>query len=323
MPNGTASGLVSIIIPTYNRAQLVDRAIRSALAQTYRPVEIIVVDDGSTDDTARVLRAFGNKIQVIRQPNQGRSIARNHGLETATGDYVAFLDSDDVWAADAMAAEVEVLNANPQAGICYSWWQVVAQDNRLLRVNQSRAEGDVFETIYWRNFVSTCNILIRRACFLEPDGQRLNFDGRMCSFEDWALWLRLAARHRFCCAPKVLASITSHEGNTFSSEQLDRLAADLCQFRDSLMGDPACAARIRSMGARARAVWSNRIAYLYLKRGRHRAALAGYWEAFKICPYYLPIYTGLGQLIVGRALVERWLRFWTEIKKGRKKEMVS
>lgn len=308
------SGLVSVIIPTYNRAQLAGRAVRSALAQTYRPLEIIVVDDGSTDDTAAVLRAFGDRIQVIRQANQGRSLARNHGLAAATGEYVAFLDSDDVWSPDALAAEVEVLHANPRAGICYSWWQLVTQDGQLLRVQESRIEGDVFAAIYWRNFVSTCNILLRRACFVEADGQRLNFDARMCSFEDWALWLRLAARHRFCCAPKVLASITSHEGNTFSSEHLDRLAADLRQFEASLLDDPACAARLRAMGTRARAVWPNRIAYLYLRRGCHRPALAGYWRAFKICPYYWPIYTGLGQLLVGRARVERCLRAWTGIQ---------
>ena len=317
------SGLVSVIIPTYNRAQLAGRAIRSALAQTYRPLEIIVVDDGSTDETEAVLRAFGDKIRAIRQRNQGRSLARNHGIEAATGEFVAFLDSDDVWTADTVAAEVEVLSANPQADICYSWWQLVTQDGQRLRVHESRVEGDVFAAIYWQNFVSTCNILLRRACFSEPDSQPLIFDARMCSFEDWALWLRLAARHRFCCAPKVLSSITSHEGNTFSSEQLDRLAVDLRQFEDSLMRDPECAARIRAMGARAHAVWPNRIAYLNLRRGCHRAALAGYWRAFKICPYYRPIYTGLGQLIVGRALVEKGLRIWTELRHAKKKEVVS
>ena len=92
-----ADPLVSAIIPTYNNASLVQEAVESVLKQTYTPVECIVVDDGSTDDTLHRLEKFGSKITIVRQAHQGPAVARNAGIRLAHGDYIAFLDSDDLW----------------------------------------------------------------------------------------------------------------------------------------------------------------------------------------------------------------------------------
>lgn len=114
-----ADPLVSVIIPTYNRARLVPGAIDSVLGQTYRNLELILVDDGSTDDTAEVLAGYGDKIRVVRQKNAGPAIARNRGIAVATGEIIAFLDSDDQWLPTKLERQVESLEAaGPDATCC-------------------------------------------------------------------------------------------------------------------------------------------------------------------------------------------------------------
>lgn len=105
---------VSVVIPTYNRARYVGKAIESVLAQAYRGYEIIVVDDGSTDETSQVLRRYGDKIRYLHQDNAGVSAARNRGIEEARGEWIGFLDSDDEWLPDKLAVQVDALGCNPQ-----------------------------------------------------------------------------------------------------------------------------------------------------------------------------------------------------------------
>src|SRR5687768_10535344 len=110
------STLVSAIIPVHNYARLVGRAIESVLAQSYQPVECIVVDDGSTDDTPRVLARYGDRIRVIRKEKQGPAIARNVGIRAARGEYIALLDSDDYWRSEKLSRQVAVLAGDPALG---------------------------------------------------------------------------------------------------------------------------------------------------------------------------------------------------------------
>lgn len=114
------SPLVSVIIPTYNRASLITQAVDSVLARSYRSVEIIVVDDGSTDETEAVLARYGHSIRFIRQPNLGRSEARNTGLEAARGTLVAWLDSDNYWHPGKLAAQVDYLERHPDTGLVFT-----------------------------------------------------------------------------------------------------------------------------------------------------------------------------------------------------------
>jgi hypothetical protein len=116
----TTPGLVSVIIPTYNRAHCVGRAIRSALAQTYRDVEVIVVDDGSADATAHVVAGFDSRVRSLRQANGGVAAARNTGLRAATGEFIAFLDSDDWWDDWKLSAQIAVLRARPDVGMVWT-----------------------------------------------------------------------------------------------------------------------------------------------------------------------------------------------------------
>jgi glycosyltransferase involved in cell wall biosynthesis len=109
--------LVSVIIPVYNGDRYLAEAIQSVLAQTYQPIEIIVIDDGSTDDTAEVAQSFGSLIRYDYQLNSGSSAARNRGIELASGEFIAFLDADDLWLEDKLALQIEAFNINPDVDI--------------------------------------------------------------------------------------------------------------------------------------------------------------------------------------------------------------
>jgi GT2 family glycosyltransferase len=124
--NAPAPGLVSVILPTYNRATIVTRAIDSILAQTYPLIEAIVIDDGSTDDTQDVLRRYDERVRVLHQKNSGVGAARNFGITHARGEFIAFLDSDDFWRDWKVEAEVAALQRHPEAGL--AWTDMSAED---------------------------------------------------------------------------------------------------------------------------------------------------------------------------------------------------
>ena len=121
---------VTVIIPTFNRAKLVREAIDSVLDQTYRDVEVVVIDDGSTDDTELALRRYGTAIRYIKQENRGLNAARHRGLEIARGDYIGLLDSDDLWCPFKAALDVAILDAHPQAAFVFSDFYVLKPDGR-------------------------------------------------------------------------------------------------------------------------------------------------------------------------------------------------
>ncbi|VAW76561.1 hypothetical protein MNBD_GAMMA15-435 [hydrothermal vent metagenome] len=141
---------VSVIIPTYNRAQLVSESIDSVLAQSYQNLEIIVIDDGSTDDTPSVLARYGDRITSIRQKNGGVNKARNRALEMATGEYIATLDNDDLWHNDKLALQVELLDQHPGIAYVYSNFSLYrnADDIRPNGLKHWHGENRDWNTIY-------------------------------------------------------------------------------------------------------------------------------------------------------------------------------
>lgn len=197
---GAALPLVSAVIPTYNRADTVARAVDSVLAQTYPRIETIVVDDGSTDDTAAVLARYGERIRVIRQPNAGASAARNAGIRAATGEIVTFLDSDDRWLPAKTERQVALLaRAGPSVVCCICDTTMRYAGGRELRAfEQSALAPGRAETI-WTNVLpvlATRFLLfnqaaaVRRPALLACGG----FDEELWVMEDYDLALKLAAR---------------------------------------------------------------------------------------------------------------------------------
>jgi len=218
----TTSPLVSIVIPTYNGGELLVEALKSALAQDYANTEIIVVDDGSSRNTMNLLQPFADRITVVTQENKGPGAARNRGVMESTGEYITFLDHDDLWAANKVSVQTAILNENPDYGLVYGYPQVIDGDGNALRTSRPSQfpEGDVFEDFLLRNRITTFSAtMIRRAAFLAVGGIDESLEIVTC--DDYDLWLRLAARYRVAFSPGDLVCYRKHAGNLVKNRLLN------------------------------------------------------------------------------------------------------
>ncbi|MES0446417.1 MAG: glycosyltransferase, partial [Desulfobacterales bacterium] len=184
--------LVSVIIPTYNRGWIINEAIDSVLAQDYLNFELIVVDDGSTDNTHDILNSYQNNFLVLRQNNNGVSAARNRGLAAASGHFIAFLDSDDTWLPQKLSRQVDFFHSNPDALICQTE-EIWIRNN--VRVNpkkrHKKPSGMIFKPSLSLCLVSPSAVMIKRNLFEEVG----LFDETLPACEDYDLWLRISCRH--------------------------------------------------------------------------------------------------------------------------------
>ncbi len=196
---------VSVVTPVHDRAAYLALAVESVLAQGFPGVEHIVVDDGSTDGTPAVAARFGDRIRFVRQENAGPAPARNRALSLARGEYVAFLDSDDVWRPGRLARQVPMLDAAPRAGLLYAAVDYVDEDGNPSPVRRSRRptpSGWILPALLRHNVMETSTVLVRRRLVEEAGG----FDPRLRWCEDHDLWLRIAIRNEaiYDSVPSVL-----------------------------------------------------------------------------------------------------------------------
>jgi len=211
---------VSVIIPTYNRGWIIHEAIDSVLAQDYTEFELIVVDDGSSDHTSDVLDSYRNVIKVLSQQNKGVSAARNRGIAKASGKFIAFLDSDDLWLPQKLSRQVEFFNTTPDALICQTeevWIRNGLRANPKKR--HKKPSGMIFEPSLALCLVSPSAVMIRRS-LLEIVG---NFDETLPACEDYDLWLRISCRFPVyrIDAPLIIKR-GGHEDQLSASFGLDR-----------------------------------------------------------------------------------------------------
>ena len=183
--------LVSVIIPTYNRGWALGEAIESVLAQEYTNFELIVVNDGSTDDTRDILAGYEG-ITVLEQSNQGVSAARNNGVNCSRGAYVAFLDSDDLWLPQKLSTQVDFFQKNPEALICQTQETWVRKGQRVNSGKRHQKQsGLFFERSLELCLVSPSAVMLKKAFFEDMGG----FDESLPACEDYDLWLRINAQH--------------------------------------------------------------------------------------------------------------------------------
>jgi len=202
---------VSAIVPVHNRPWFVREALESALKQDCPGgMEIVVVDDGSTDETPDVLRSFGSAIRVVRQENSGPAHARNLGFREARGELFALLDSDDVWLPGKMRAQLAALDADPETCLVHSDVEEFFQDGSGRRWTRRPPvlAGDVHRDLLRRNFVHTMTVVVRRSAIETVGG----FDPAYPPCEDWDLWLRLAERWPFAGDRGTRVRTRVHEG---------------------------------------------------------------------------------------------------------------
>ena len=192
--------LVSVIIPTYNRANLLLRAIKSVLSQTYKNLELIIVDDCSTDNTGEVVRKLQRKDKRIKyikhRENRGGSAARNTGIKVAKGEYVAFQDSDDKWIQDKLEKQLAVLKKFPdEKTIIYTAFiKIMNKDAFYLPGKKvKKKNGMIFNELIKNNFIGLPTVLINKSCLDEVG----SFDERFPRSQDWELFLRLAKKFPF------------------------------------------------------------------------------------------------------------------------------
>jgi glycosyltransferase involved in cell wall biosynthesis len=201
-PSPADSPTVTVVIPTYNRRDLIGETLDSVFAQTFRDFEVVVVDDGSTDGTPERLRPLAEqgRIRYIRQKNAEQAAARNRGLEEARGEFIAFLDDDDLWPPDKLQWQVEALRERPDAVLVYGEERQLHPDGRHVRRSVAWPDGDVYAQFRLRNWITTPGQTLIRADALREIG---GFDAAIWRSEDWDLYIRLARRGPFIFRPVV------------------------------------------------------------------------------------------------------------------------
>lgn len=208
---------VSIVIPTYNRAKYLTQALDSVLQQTYQHFEIIVIDDGSTDDTKNVMeeymKRFPNKIKYFYEKNKGPAAARNRGINEAMGDYIAFLDSDDMWMPTKLAEQVEFLDHNKGVALVFTDIKKM-KDNKIIKEASLGEEGvynrNKFSELIEKSFIFTPTVAVRKNILIEIG----LFNEKYRAGEDYELYLRIAKHHDIEYINKPLAIRRLHDSNT-------------------------------------------------------------------------------------------------------------
>lgn len=214
--------MVSVIIPVYNGELYIGQAIESILSQSYKNTEIIVVDDGSTDNSAKIIKEF-EQVKYIYQPNSGPSAARNRGIAASKGKYIAFLDSDDMYREDKIEKQVRALEQDHNADVVYNDCQVVDKD--LNYINTLRSEGiynnerDFLCILLFRQIIPIPpSIMLRRRCFEEG----FLYNEKYKHAEDYELILRLAERYKFAYIPEPIYIYRRHESNLTNAHSLQQ-----------------------------------------------------------------------------------------------------
>jgi glycosyltransferase involved in cell wall biosynthesis len=194
--------IISVIIPAYNSEKTIKITIDSVLNQTFKNFELIVINDGSTDSTLDIISQIQDyRLKVLSFDNAGGNVSRNRGLHQAVGEFISFLDADDIWTTDKLASQLEALQANTDAKVAYSWTDYIDENGKFLVTgNHLTVNGDVYERLLVSNFLENgSNPLIYRADLVELGG----FDESLKAAQDWDMWLRLAAKYSFICVPSV------------------------------------------------------------------------------------------------------------------------
>jgi glycosyltransferase involved in cell wall biosynthesis len=232
---------VSCIIPNFNYARYLRTAIDSALAQTHREIEVIVIDDGSTDGSAEVLRGYGDRVRWFGQPNRGVSAARNRGIQEARGEFIGFLDADDAWHPRKIELQLALTN-DREVGLVHCWVREVDADGEPIALVRGGMRGWLLEdhaqlrtTILGGGSAA----LVRRQCFDDLGG----FDVALSTSADWDMWRRIMGRYRVDLVEEPLLDYRVHSSAMHRNVAL--FERDLLHAFESMFSDPA-AARVRA-----------------------------------------------------------------------------
>lgn len=229
---------VSVIIPTYNCAKFLGRTIDSALRQTYRDFEIIIVDDGSTDGTQALVAAYGESVRYVYQTNQGASAARNAALSRASGEFIAYLDADDLWRPDKLSRQVEFLDAHSTCGFVHTEVSVIDEQDTVLHTcfNQDTKrpipQGQCVRDLLLRSHIQTLTVVERRTAFDDAG----KFDPRLPVAQDYLHWIGVSLQgYGVGYLPEPLGQYRWRAGSLMSSQL--RLLGDFVKIYEILSAE--------------------------------------------------------------------------------------
>ncbi|TRZ52750.1 glycosyltransferase [bacterium] len=304
---------VSVVIPAYNASRWIGETLDSILAQAFRDFEVIVVDDGSTDDTAAVVAGFGDRVCCIHKPNGGAPSARNVGIRAARGEYIAFVDADDLWVKEKLQLQMDLLK---KTGLAWGYCDAFAFDDksgkRLYRFEKNfhQYAGDILESLFFVDFIPSPTPVIRKSVFEHVgyfDEDRAERIG-----EDWDMWLRIAACYPIGLVSQPLAYYRVHTTSIMGGEDpLRRLRGELGVIKKAVAREPA------RLGSLYKGVTAN----YYINAGRAMAGqgnVAGAREMFAQAIHCQPgrgnayvfwLSTLLGSKVLGKVIqLNRLLR---------------
>jgi glycosyltransferase involved in cell wall biosynthesis len=315
---------VSIIIPAYNASRWIAEALRSVLEQDYGALEVIVVDDGSTDRTAAVIAGFAGRVKCLRQENLGLARARNAGIRVAQGEYIAFLDADDIWLPQKIRLQIDALD---DSGMAWVYSDAYAFDDRTGRALHNLSQltplngGDVLQPLLLSNFIPSPTPMVSRTVFQEVGLFYASNDPTSKNpGEDWDMWLRIAARHPVALINSPLA------GYRVLAESLSHSRPIMMEFRGSVRvieravrREPNRLAPLRN---RALANVCLRLSRIAAQRGDLPKARQLLARAIRLAPMAAAPYFYLCGCMAGGTVVElatrlrRWLRHRRAIKRA-------
>jgi glycosyltransferase involved in cell wall biosynthesis len=271
---------ISVVIPVFNGLGTIAQAVDSALEQTYAPLEVIVVDDGSTDGTGNLVKSrYGGRVRYLYQLNKGVSFARNHGAETTSGSWLAFLDCDDVWLANKLEEQVKELQERPECDVVLSEVDFVDVNNRLVRTSRRNADcssrRNYLNSIMKNPMLLPSTMLVKRDKFFEFG----KFDESLVTAEDLDTHLRLAVSCDIWVVDKPLVRYLKSERGLSA---LKRTYGDYVHVIERFVaGHPDWLTRKTASDALVRAHLSAQKGYVL--HGDHRAALKSFGRAVKRC----------------------------------------
>lgn len=216
---------ISIVIPSYNRAEFIPATLDSILAQTYKDFEIIFIDDGSTDATETVVQAYMDKdfrVKYFKQANSERAVARTYGMSLAEGDYICLVDSDDVWYPHKLEVQLVVMEADPELAMSYASVDRIDLKGHKLGYAARQHEGYtgwVFFELLKRNFIPSVTPMIRRGALKKVKTQNTEY----IPYEDWDFWLRLSREGRFFHIVEALGAYRLHPGQSVQNVNPERI----------------------------------------------------------------------------------------------------
>ena len=299
---------VSVVIPAYNAARWIGETLDSILAQTFQDFAVIVVDDGSTDDTAAVVAGFGERVCCMHKSNGGQSSARNVGIRAARGEYIAFVDADDLWAKEKLRLQVDLLK---RTGLAWVYCDALAFDDEsgkpLFKFGElvQQYDGDILKPLFLADFIPSPTPIIQKSVF-EHVGY-FDEDRTLQNREDWDMWLKIAACYPIGLVSEPLANYRVHSTSMTSSEDPQVfLQGHFAVIERAIAREPTRLAPLKNQAIANRYVHAGRS---MAGQGNTRGAREMFAQAIQYCPGQWQAYIFLISTFFGRQMIARLVKW--------------